>query len=386
MQIALVTNYLPPYEGGIQFVVDELANRYVARGHSVSVLGFDATPDRASGPSYRRVGIPGWNPLERRSVPVPLFEPVSLARALRNAVSEADAFHLHGSMFPANAVASVLASRRGLPVVVTEHVGLVSYGRPALDALQVLALHTVGRTCLRHASAVTALNQRVMSELAPFVTDGTPLHRVPNGVDTAAFSPCNATERARLRAKWGFTLPTTIFVGRRTQKKRLDLLIEAARRQEGWGLVICGKDTQELVVTDDMPSSVRTLGLLGRSDLIEIYRAADLLALVSEGEGFPLVVQEALACGLPVVVTANETNREYLNEDVAAFVPQDAQCIERAVTALLAKDDVRRRMARAARDFAARSYSWEVTVSSYLALLLSPPSAGRSNRNRGPMQ
>jgi glycosyltransferase involved in cell wall biosynthesis len=90
--------------------------------------------------------------------------------------------------------------------------------------------------------------------------------------------------------------------------------------------------------------------------------------LPSEGEGFPLVVQEALASGLPVVVTDNEANREYLDETVASFTPRSPDAIREKTLALLRSPDLRRRMGTAGRLWAVKHFDWEDSVDRYLEL------------------
>ena len=69
---------------------------------------------------------------------------------------------------------------------------------------------------------------------------------------------------------------------------------------------------------DGDSATVRLAGRLPPQEIVGEYQAADLLVLPSVGEGFPLVVQEALACGTPVLVS----------RDVAqAFPARDRRCV-----------------------------------------------------------
>jgi glycosyltransferase involved in cell wall biosynthesis len=113
-------------------------------------------------------------------------------------------------------------------------------------------------------------------------------------------------------------------------------------------------------------------GRVSHEQLAAYYRAADLLLLPSSGEGFPLVVQEALCCGTAVLSTA----------EVASACPAATAMIHTGPTprrdaaidgwaqaleqALLESDDSE---ARQARSLAARAlWSWEDCASRYLEL------------------
>ncbi len=145
------------------------------------------------------------------------------------------------------------------------------------------------------------------------------------------------------------------------KKKGIDLLLRAADPE--LELVLCGAGSQ----IPPQPGT-RVLGLVDQSTLAEVYRAADVLVLPSEGEGFPLVVQEALASGLPVVVTDNEVNRDYLDETVAVFTARSPDAIRENTLALLRSPDLRRRMGTAGRMWAVRHFDWEDSVDRYLEL------------------
>lgn len=361
MHILLISNYPPPYEGGIQFVLGQIYDRCAALGHQVTILASDTGIPKNR--TRTLVGVPASNWLEQHSIPFPLFDPIRLTRELTRLLPSVDAVHVHGALYMSGIFGAIMAHRRGIPVVLTEHVGMIDYHSGLLNHLQKLAFHTVGRLCCRASDAVVILNERARSEVQPLVRVRTPLLKVPNGVDTALFSPADEGERAALREKWGFVKPTVLFVGRLVKKKRVDLVLDAARLAPEVDFVICGKDTEQLET--DLPN-VRVIGKVDQSVLRDVYTSAELFLLPSEGEGFPLSVQEALACGLPVIVTDDSTNREYMDESVARFVPQDGKAIANVVRSLLNDPMTLSAMRSAARPFAVERFDWDRTIATYL--------------------
>lgn len=121
-----------------------------------------------------------------------------------------------------------------------------------------------------------------------------------------------AGSRAALRAKLGLDdAPAVIFVGRLIRKKGVDILLSAAARVHAklpiWVLVVgdgperasLKRQAEELGIG----SRVRFAGFVQPNSLPEVYAAADLFVLPSRSEPWGVVVLEALASGLPVVVT-----------------------------------------------------------------------------------
>lgn len=368
MRILLVANYLPPYAGGIQFVVDRLARGYAGRGHEVVVSGYDALRGRAELP-YPTAAIPAWNPLERLSIPMPLFEPVTLRRRTAALVSWADAVHVHGLAYPNTTLALRLATQAGRPVVATEHVGTVATGRRAVDHGQAVAFRRARRWLAAGRGTVVVLNERVEAEMTALLGGSDRLVRIDNGVDTELFRPASAAGRTAARQRWGFDRPTALFVGRLSRKKGIDLLLDVANRTSrarGVQFAVAGKDTEKL---RDVPANVRVLGLLDQPALASLYQAADLLVLPSDGEGFPLVVQEAMASGLPVVVTDGAVPRTGPHTSVVRSVPRTAAALAKEIHTMLDGDAAgREQLGAASREVALTHFDWATTVDRYLGL------------------
>lgn len=136
----------------------------------------------------------------------------------------------------------------------------------------------------------------------------------PHCVDTLAFASAAAeVDRAAVRAAWGLgpTDRAVLFAGKLVVRKRpADLVGAVAQlRAVGQSVVLVwagdGPERQALqALGDSLGVPMKYLGFCNQSQLPAVYRAADVLALPSSGsETWGLVVNEALACGTPCVVS-----------------------------------------------------------------------------------
>jgi glycosyltransferase involved in cell wall biosynthesis len=134
---------------------------------------------------------------------------------------------------------------------------------------------------------------------------------VPNGLDCDYFAPVEEA-RGRFRQRYGIPAeaPLVITVGRSDPKKRVDLLIRAVWRTPDLYLAVVGGDAGELAqswknLARDLGAGPRVTwtGHLEGRELVDAYAAADVFSLISRDENFGMVAVEALACGLPILVT-----------------------------------------------------------------------------------
>ncbi len=138
---------------------------------------------------------------------------------------------------------------------------------------------------------------------------------VPNSPDLDGLREQSARlwpQRETIRRELGLSeKPTIIFVGRLIHKKGVDLLLKALAhviRTTPCELLIVGDGPERDRLIDlsqrlGIPSSVKFVGFRQPRELLRWYCAADLFVLPARSEPFGVVVMEALACGLPVVVT-----------------------------------------------------------------------------------
>ena len=180
-----------------------------------------------------------------------------------------------------------------------------------------------------------------------------------NGVDTQRFSPAGDQSRAEQRGRIGVDDDAVVvgFVGRLTADKGL---VEFLAVAEG---LSSRRDIAFLVVGDlegrgDQDSQREHLARLGIrvtgyvQDPAPWYAALDLLVLPTHREGFPNVVLEAGASGVPAVTTrATGARDSVVDGSTGLLVPaRDAPALQDAVLRLVDSPDLRHRMGTAARE------------------------------------
>jgi UDP-glucose:(heptosyl)LPS alpha-1,3-glucosyltransferase len=177
---------------------------------------------------------------------------------------------------------------------------------------------------------------------------------VPNGVDTERFHPTNRDlHRDATRRELGLdpVQAMVLFVGNSWSRKGLSTAIEAMREWEGWAptLVVVG-DGSPGPFLEGLPGHVAArIIFVGRrrDDVQRFYAAADVFLLPTLYEPFGLVILEALASGLPAVVSASAGAAEWLVDGEDAILlkdPANAGEVRRALETVLMNGDVARRL------------------------------------------
>jgi glycosyltransferase involved in cell wall biosynthesis len=106
-------------------------------------------------------------------------------------------------------------------------------------------------------------------------------------------------------------------------------------------------------------------------------RASDVFAFPAVGEGFPLVLQEAMASGLPALLAPDPTYDGVINDDLCAFADPSPVAVRTGLAALIADPARRMTMGRAAREFAERHFDWDANIYRHLALFAELCARGR---------
>jgi glycosyltransferase involved in cell wall biosynthesis len=233
----------------------------------------------------------------------------------------------------------------------------------ALGTRAHLALERRFLGSARMLAAVSEAGRRELERRFP----GRPVVLVPNGVDASRFGP-SAAARTRVRTELGVPedRPVALFVGNAWTRKGLPLAIEALGRLDAelW-VVGLGDPARYQPAARAAGSSVRFLGV--RTDVEQVYAAADVLVLPSAYETFLLTAFEAGASGLPVVATAVGGVEELVGDgEAGAIVARDPDAVATGLRPFLADPELRRRAGAVARERAS-AFTWERSVEALLS-------------------
>ncbi|NVO15187.1 MAG: glycosyltransferase family 4 protein [Rhodoplanes sp.] len=374
LRLLMVTHFFESHRGGIEIVAGRLARELAGTGIAVTWLATDDSPPPAA-EGVRTVPVGAANLVER-AIGVPFPVPgLPALRTIAREVAAADVVVVHDALYLTSLAAVAAARHCGTPVMVVQHIGVVPYRNPLLRAAMTLADRLVARPLLARADQTVFISETTARHFAGLSFRAPPA-LIFNGVDTDVFAPA-ADEAVVAEARRGLGLPgdgkIALFVGRFVEKKGIAALVSMARLRPdvtfafaGWGPLDPGGAGQP---------NVRVFGSLSGAALAPLYRASDCLVLPSTGEGFPLVVQEALACGLPVLcgedsARADPAAERFLTgvpvtpDDPAATAERFAAALDRLLAAGCAAGD---RDARAA--FARDRYAWDRTAARHAMLV-----------------
>jgi glycosyltransferase involved in cell wall biosynthesis len=366
MRILFVTASYPPFLdfGGPPRTAEALARELTKAGNAVGVLTVNH--------DLRRPGFSRWLdgvrvqylPSIVRYRSSGTIAPGAVPAAHR-LVNGADVVHIFGLYDMIGPAAGFAARRDQVPYLV-EPMGMY---RPILRGLRKKrAYHALlGRRLLSGAARLVATSSLERDEL---ISGGTPPEKIverSNGLDVSEFAAL--PERGRLRGRLGIApdAPVILFLSRLTPKKHPEMVIDvlAGQRDRPAHAVFVGPDEdgtrarlERLAAERGLAERISLTGPLHGPEKLEAFADADVFVLPSENENFGNVVLEALASGLPVVVSDRCGVASAIGPEVGYVVPPRAPEFVEAVWKVLREGGMRRRVAVAGRTIAER-YSWD---------------------------
>ncbi|MGF1600140.1 MAG: glycosyltransferase family 4 protein [Acidimicrobiales bacterium] len=358
----LVTNDFPPKIGGIQSYLWELWRRLPADSFAVYTTPYAGAAAFDAAQPF---------PIERSPEPVLAPYPWLVPRIDAFARDLGAELVLLDPALPLGAIGPRLA----LPY------GVVLHGAEVTIPGRLPGARTVLARTLRSASLVVAAGNYPRSEAEQCAGGPLPAVVVPPGVDHRRFVPPTVDERAAARRRFELDDGTValVTVNRLVPRKGIDVLIEAAAllasRPADPALdpaldlggcsievLVGGTGRQEgrlRTLATRRGAPVRLLGRLDDEEVVALYQAADVMAMLCtdrwfglEQEGFGIVFLEAAATGLPQVAGRSGGAHEAVDDGITGIVldrPDDVRAVAVALAGLVRDPERRRRLGAAAR-------------------------------------
>jgi glycosyltransferase involved in cell wall biosynthesis len=215
------------------------------------------------------------------------------------------------------------------------------------------------------------------------------IQRIYHGADSARFRPPSAEERAMARSKFGLGANDQVvcLIGRLSPNKGHRLLIEAMAqlKTNGFNIVALCAGKNYLDELEQIQSSVSDYGLtdsvqfLGMTDPLPVLWASDVLVLPSQKgtEAFPLVVLEAMLCGVIPIRTPASGAEDQISQGINGFIIpfDDATSLAQKLESVFSDSHMLSRMADSSRSFGIENFTLdnmlEKSVSLYEEMLCS---------------
>lgn len=311
----MISGMTPPF-GGVEATVDELSRFLSNRGVKVTVFGRSEKNFVKKNTFYEIVGVRPFNYLP---------SPIRFTHYHKYAYSfevwkklqrerPFDVIHGHGDncFFPS-------LFRDDTPFIMTFHgtmKGAYSIFGRKLGPRTMPAFYTEKVAALRCDIAVACSNA-VKNELQVFYgASPKKLKVIHNGVDTDKFVPQDkniARKKLRLHPKYKYG----IWVGTNPSLKGLSIAMKALEGLKNVHLLIVGVEGKNSV-------NLTFLGKVYNHELLlTLYNAADFLIFPTFYEGFPVVPLEAMACGVPIVVSKESNMEEIIKDGIHGFIIKD---------------------------------------------------------------
>ena len=265
--------------------------------------------------------------------------------------------HNHGVWTPANHAAASVAQELGIPMVISPHGMLTPWALKYKAIKKSLAWRAFQRRDIESAAVVHATADMEASELRDLGIKQ-PIAVIANGVEIPLFEertprgePRNVLFLSRIHPKKGLLNLVSAWAELRPKKWRV---IVAGEDQDGHTLEV-KKAAMDLGVSADFAFPG---GIYGE-EKINLYRQADLFVLPTFSENFGIVVAEALACGVPAIVTKGAPWQELESEKCGWWIDIGVDPLVEALRdAMQLSDETRLEMGRNGRRLVEEKYAW----------------------------
>ncbi len=388
MKILHVILTLDPQDGGVPIVAYRLASAQAALGHEVHILCY-TRPGADDRMSIEFSNVPHANLLHiHRITDLNRFEKVlawSARKLLKELIAKTDVVHLHAVWEPLLVFASRLALKYRKPYFVLLSGMLDPWALSQKPWKKKAAIFLTHRKMFDRASSLHVLSPREEERIRPLGLRA-PRTLIPNGIFLEELEPLPPRDEFHKAHPELNDQPYILFLSRLHLQKGLDYLADGfallAKENPTIRLVIAGPDFgSQAEITQQVHQlgvgdRVHFVGAVYGREKLAVLSGATCFALTSRQEGFSVAVIEALAAGLPVIISPACNFREVVAEGAGIVADLDPRQIAEALGLVCGNPALRDRMSRAASDLVKARFTWQFIADKTIALYRTYASAG----------
>jgi glycosyltransferase involved in cell wall biosynthesis len=332
--------------------------------------------------------VPLGECIEYKQVPVRFFERFSpevnsirefafshqLTSWLWQNISKYDLLHVHAIFSYTSTVAMAIARLQNIPYIVRPLGQLCEWSLQQSYRKKQIYLNLIERANLNHSQALHLTSQQEQYEVSRLGWN-IPSFVLPHGISIPPPIP-NARYQLRQHLNLPADEPVILFLSRLHPKKGLDFLIPALGRliHYRFTFVIAGSGSKEyeaeiecLLASNRIRDRTYLTGFVAGDTKTLFMQGSDLFTLTSHSENFGVAVLEALAVGIPVLLTPGVALASLVQKNQLGYIAEmDVAAIASAIEKYLSHPQEAKDMGDRARPIVREKYTWD-RISSCLA-------------------
>ena len=332
MKIVQIVAYYPPHIGGMENCVKGISDRLARKDHQVEIFTSDIGCKKCSSSSINNLNIHylrSWEFAHTAIIP-------SLFFRLLN-ISKDSVIHLHIAQAMIPEIVFLISKIRKIPYIAHIHADVGPSGKMGflLPFYKKIFLQKILNSALK---IIVPSRDYVSLISKKYTISKTKIYEVPNGIDLKHFKSMSTKLHSPVRL---------LTVCRLSGPKNIPLLIRSfksviEKNHRDAELHIIGEGEEkkkifDLIKKERLEKKVFLHGGLRGKDLYDIYSNSDIFILTSGYESFGIVLIEAMASGLPIVVSNITSVKNIIKNNITGLLvkqtPKDfAEAIEKLIS------------------------------------------------------
>ena len=374
MNILAISHEYPPIGGGGSNACLFLLQGFARRGHTVSLVtaGFDRLPEK----EVTRAGVKIYRVKAKRANKehcsfMEMYDFLGKAKRCAFKLCKEEKFDIALIFFgiPSGPIGVSLKRKFKIPFVIRFGGGDVPGFQERFKSIYKVLGPSIKKIWKKSDARIA--NSDGLKKLAYEFYDKEEFKVIPNGVDVDVFMPDDMRVSGRI-----FKI---LFVSRLIERKGLQFVIPQLpqlrdmleAKGKGLRLTIVGdgpyRETLERIAKENgVYDIIDFVGQKDKDQIVPYYQDADVFILPSKKEGMPNVVLEAMACGLPIIMTPCQGSKELISDN--GFVC-DVDDFGKKLYELSFDNAKRRFMGLASIRKVRSEFTWDKTTEKYLDLM-----------------